>query len=200
MKLEHLIEKIKQDGVAAAKEQSGEIVAQAKKEAAGIVAQAKKEAAAIIEQAKQDAENFKANAQDSLRQAARDLTLLLSQEMIKVCDGLMKRDVTAALSPDFISELFLKIVDKWSPASDEPLSVLVGKEDKAKLEKLVLSQLKEEAKKKIVIKVSPNISKGFLIGLEGDETYYDFSEESILEALKELINPALSAIIAKDNG
>ncbi len=200
VKLDSLIEKIKQDGLDEAKRVSEEIIGKARKDAADIIAQSQNQSRQIIEQARQEAAKLKSNAEDALRQAARDLTLSLRQKIIDLMDQLLKRRISAELSPDFVRELILKIVAGWTAKKDVSLEVLVNEKDKKKLEQLVFSDLKQEARKSIEVRPSDSVDKGFRIGIKGEETYYDFSDESILEVLKEFLNPAVAAMLNVDNG
>ena len=61
----------------------------------------------------------------------------------------------------------------------------------------MLSKLKGRLKSGITFKVSPNISKGLYIGIKGENVYYDFTDEAILELLKEHLRPFIVKIIEK---
>lgn len=200
VKLESLIEKIKKDGIEEAKKASQEIIQQAKKEASEIIKEAEKEAAKIREEAQEVAQKLKSNTESSLRQAARDLSLSLKEELKKLFDRLLKGKIGETLTPNFMKELILKMVDKWLAKEEVSLEVLVSKEDKEKLEELLFGELKKEAKNRIEIKVSKAIDRGFRIGIKGDAVHYDFTDESILESLKEFLNPTISAILDANNG
>ncbi|RKY77890.1 hypothetical protein DRQ00_06210, partial [candidate division KSB1 bacterium] len=89
-------------------------------------------------------------------------------------------------------------VEQW--ARDSQKEILVSKEDKEKIQELLFSSLKEELKNSIIIKVSDRISKGFRIGIKGEDVYYDFTDESITECLKEFVSPSLKEILNKKNG
>jgi len=72
---------------------------------------------------------------------------------------------------------------------------VLNKNDKSKLEALLFTGLKDELKQSITLKTSPDLTKGFRIGLKGEEVYYDFSDDAIAEILKSLINPKLKEIL-----
>ncbi len=199
VKLESLIEKIKKDGIAEAKKAAAAIIKEAKDKASQIIEEAGKEAAQTKNQAESRAKKLKSNTEDSLKQAARDLSLSLKEEIKRLLEKILKHKIAEGLSADFVKELILKIAGKWSTQA-EPLEILVSKEDQQKVEGLVLSELRSQARKKIEVKVSKNIEKGFRIGLKGESLYYDFTDESILESLKEFLNPAVNAILDLNNG
>lgn len=200
VKLESLIEKIKRDGIEEAKKSSDEIINKAKKEAEEILKSAREGAKKILADAKADSKKLQTNTEKSLQQAARDLILSLKDELRKVFAKALKAKVSAELTPHFMSGLIAKIVDNWTKKKGASLEVLVSDKDKKQLEKILFSQLKTQAKERIEIKVSTSIEKGFRIGIKGEDLYYDFTDESITEALRELLNPSLSTMLNLNNG
>lgn len=195
VKLENLIEKIKKEGVVEAQKVSEETIENAKEEAAKIVSNAKEEAAGLIEKAKREAEQFKNNSENALRQAGRDLVLKLKDQLVKLFDRVLKRSVVEELSPEFLKDLIVKIVNNWSVDKNSSLEIIVSSKDKQKLEELILSSFKKEAENTITVKTSNNVTKGFRIGIKGENAHYDFTDDSILESLKELMSPNISKVL-----
>tara|TARA_B100000315_G_scaffold248255_1_gene277928 strand:- start:2746 stop:3354 length:609 start_codon:yes stop_codon:yes gene_type:complete len=198
IKLESLIEKIKKDGVQEANKTSNGILDKANQEAESIVNKAKKEAESIIKEAKDQAQKLKSNTEGSLKQAARDLVLSLRQQLNSLFDRILKQKISADLDPEYVKQLILTLVDKWALKEDAALEVLVGQNQEKKIAELLFGQIKKEAKNKIELKVAKNIDKGFQIGLKDGDTYYDFTDESILESLKAFLNPTISAMLDSD--
>ncbi|RKY86561.1 hypothetical protein DRP98_00045 [candidate division KSB1 bacterium] len=198
VKLENLIEKIKKEGVEQAQKTSEEIINDAKQKAASIIDDAKQQANKIIEEAKQKATKLQRQGESALQQASRDTLLLVKERLIALFDKVFKKEISNALSPDFTQQLIKTIVEQW--ARDSQKEILVSKEDKEKIQELLFSSLKEELKNSIIIKVSDRISKGFRIGIKGEDVYYDFTDESITECLKEFVSPSLKEILNKKNG
>jgi len=200
VKLERLIEKIKEEGVAEGRKISQELIEKSKQEAKEIVNQAKQEAERIVNQAKQEATQLKKNAEMTIRQVSRDVVLALKEQLIRLCDNIFKQEVSKILTPDFLKELIIKIVTNWWQRQNVPLEILVSKEDKQKLEELLFVQLKQKAKNEIIVRINENVRKGFRIGVQGEDVYYDFSDESIWEALKSLLSPTLLRILEEKSG
>ncbi|MFA7677438.1 MAG: hypothetical protein WCY34_04645 [Candidatus Omnitrophota bacterium] len=199
-KLDSLIDKIRKDGIEEAKKASDDILHQARQQAEEIANQAKAKASAILAKAKIDSEKLEANAQDALRQGARDLVLSVKNELNVLFDKVFKAKISGELKPDFMAKLILKITDNWRQDKDATVEVAVSAADKKELEKILVLQLKENLKKSVEIKVNKYIDKGFRIGAKGKDVYYDFTGESILEALKEFVNPAIVEILGPKNG
>ncbi|MFH1942690.1 MAG: hypothetical protein ABIL68_11380 [bacterium] len=198
VQLENLIEKIKKEGVEEAKQLADKIVKNAKKEADSIVANAKKEADKILEEAGREIAHSRKNAELAIQQAARDAELLMKENFTALFDRIFKREVAGTMTPEFMKKLLLMIVEKWAKKSD--VEILVGEKEKDDLEKMLFKGVQKELKNTITFKPSSDVDRGFRIGLKGENVYYDFSEGSIAEMLKQFINPRLNAILEKKNG
>ena len=196
--LESLIDKIKKDGVAKAKSEAQEIINSARSKAQEIIDKAREESERIVAKAGDESEKLEKNARSAIRQAARDAVLMAKEELVKIFDRVIKNEVRKSLSPEFTAQLIAKIVDKWSLAKEEQLEVLAAKEDIEKIKNVLLAKIKEEARGGLIINVGSSVNKGFRIGIKGEEVYYDFSEEAVIEAFKELINPQIKEILNSD--
>ncbi|MBN2010187.1 hypothetical protein JW960_12650 [candidate division KSB1 bacterium] len=195
VKLDSLIEKIKKEGIEEAQSSADEIVKEARKKATKIVEDAKKEAEKVVDDGKRKVDQFKATAEADLQQAARNAELLLKEKFTALFDAVFKREVGEKLSADFMKDVILKIVDSW--AKDANAEVVLNDKDKKALETVLFKGVKEDAKKGVTLKVSPDVANGFRIGVKGSDVYYDFSDDAIAAVLKSLINPNLKAILDK---
>ncbi len=195
VKLDSLIEKIRKEGIEDAQHAADSIIKEAKQKAASIVEKAKQEAEKIIEDGKHQVDQYKATADVDLKQAARNIELLLKEKIHTLFDSVFKRQVSAEMKPGFLKELIVKIVNTW--AKDSKAEIVINEKDKDQLEKVLFSGVKDELKNSISIRVTSDISNGFRVGLKDEEVYYDFSDESIAEVLKSLINPKLKEILDK---
>ncbi len=194
-KLEHLIEKIKTDGIEEAKKSADEIIKTTRKEADSIIKKAHEDAQKIVASAGNQAEKLKSNAESALKQAARDTVLVTKEKLIKLLDMVFQRELGTALSPDLMKELILKIVEHWSGGAK--LEVLVSEKDLEELRELMFVKSRSELKDTVTIKVDKGISKGFRVGLKDNNVYYDFTDESIAEFLAEFLNPGIREILDK---
>lgn len=197
VKLESLIEKIKLEGVEGAQKESQEIVEKAKQEAADIIAKANKDAEDISAKAETKAKQFQANSELAIQQAARDGELFFKGKITDLFDAVFKRKVKSTLTPDFMKEMIIKIVDEWKGANVE---VTVNDADLSKLEEVLLSGLAEDVKKGVTLKPSSNVAGGFQIGVKDENVYYDFTDDSIAAILKSFLNTRLQEILGAKNG
>lgn len=195
VKLDSLIARIKKEGLDEAQKTSKGIIDKAKLEAAQIIKRAEQEAKAVVSRGQAQADKLKTNTESSLKQAARDFLLSLKNEVNGLLAGLLKKKVAGELEPEFMVKLIVKIVENWAKAKEGRLEVLVSKQDKQKLESLLQKELKLEAKERIEIKINKTINRGFRIGIKGQDLYYDFTDETIGEALGSFLNPAIRAML-----
>ena len=193
VKLDNLIEKIRKEGIDEAQLKADELINEAKKQAASILNEAKKESEKIVEDGKRQATQFQQNAEADLKQAARNTELLLKEKITGLFDNVFKKQVAAALTPDFLNNLITNIINTW--AKDANAEIIINDKDKKELENLLFTGLKKELKDSVNIRVSTDISSGFRIGLKGEHVYYDFSDEAIADVLKSLINRRLKEIL-----
>ena len=197
MQLNSLIEKIKQDGIKQASKKSEEIIQQAEEQKRAIIQEAEEKAGRIIKEAQEQANKLEDNSNKAITQAVRDVTLSLKQEIKNLFDTILKREIQTALSDDFIQELILRIVEVLPKGKEAGLEISLSQQDKKRLEGIVLSSLKKEFAQGITFKVNPNINKGLYIGLKDEGFHYDFTDQAILEILKEHLRPFIVKIIDK---
>lgn len=196
--LDHIIEKIKADGVEQANQQAEEIIEKAKKDADKIVHKANKDAEQIIRDAEKKAEDFEEKSKRSLQLAARDTQLLVKEKLTDLFDRAFKKQVSESLNPEFLHQMILKIVENWDETKSA--EIILDKSDKKQLEPLLYESLQKELKDSITLQVSDRVSAGFRIRLTDDDLYYDLTDENIAEILYLFINPKLKEILESDNG
>lgn len=193
VKLDSLIEKIKADGVDAASKQAEEILAAAKKDADDIVKKAKEKADQYRKNAETDAENYQKNAEIAIQQAARDTVLVLKEKITAILEQALLADVDKTLDKDFLKQLIVKVAEVW--AKNDDVEVLVGGVDVDALTAELKDALSKNIKGTVEVKLDKKITSGFRIGKKGEDLFYDFTDESILEALRVFLNPKLAEIL-----
>ena len=193
VRLQDLIEKIKQEGVDTAQKQADDIIAQAKNKAQEIINAANKQAKTTVEKGKADVERFEKTAQSAIQQAARDTTLTVKEEIKKLFAKVLKQKVAKELSTDTLKKIIISFAQNM--AKGKKLDVLVSPDDQKQLSKMISSALKEEFKKGISITPDPRIKKGIRVGIENEEAYYDITEEGITEFLQQFLSPQLRELL-----
>jgi len=195
--LKDLIEKINQEGIRSGEEKARLIEDKARLEAETILKDAKKLADEIIQKAKTEAEKTKLSANLSIKQASRDLLLGLKEDIKKMLNKIVAGEIVKALSSEKIADVLADLigiyVDKNGRGND--IKVLVKKEDLEKIKNTFVSKLKDKITSGVEFMPSQNINAGFSISFDKGKSYFDFSDEGLLETLCVYLNPELAKII-----
>lgn len=193
VKLDHLIERIKKEGIEEGRQSAGQIMKDAEAKAKSKLENARKEAENILAIAKKEADHFRNNSELAVKQAARDSALQLKGQIAALFDRVFKKTVAEALSPDVMKEMILNLTGQWG--KDESAEVILSDSDKKKLEGLLAAGIRKEIEAGITLKASGDVSGGFQIGVKGKNVYYDFTDESVADALKQFLKPQLRALL-----
>lgn len=196
VELKNIIEKIKEEGVGEAEKKAKDITGKAELKAQEILRSAEAERDEILKNAKQGAEKLKNNGEESLRQASRDVLLSLRKSIVTLFDSVIKQDIQDQFKPEMLKDIIIRVVENSAKEKVFDVEVLLNEKDKTKLENVLLAGLKEEFKKGVTLKVSPNVEYGFRIGEKEGNSYYDFTDEAILEAFKTYLNPKMVQILS----
>jgi len=190
-----LIEKINQEGVAAAQQKAKEIEDQAREEAAKILQKARHETDTMLSQAKEQISKIQEKEKELLKQAGRDLLLTLRQEINAVLDKLIVREMHDALTPENMFKILNNVIKCAPIEAGSEIIISLSKEDLKTLEGGFLAKLKKEAKKEIVLIPSESIKGGFVISFDAGKSQFDFSERALAEYIGTFLKPKLKEIL-----
>jgi len=195
--LKGLLEKINQEGIRSGEEKARAIEDKAKKDAEKILRDAKKLADEIVQKARLDAEKTRVSANLSVKQASRDLLLGLKEDIRKTLNKIMAVETAKAMSSEEIADILANLIDKYADKSGraDDIKILVKKEDLEKIKNTFISKLKDKVKAGVEFRPSQNINAGFAISFDKSKSYFDFSDEGLLETLCVYLNPELAKII-----
>jgi len=195
--LKSLLEKINQEGIKSAEEKARAIESRAGKDAERIIADAKKLADDIIQKAKTEAEKIKINANLGVKQASRDLLLSLKEDIKKTMNKIVAVEINKALSGEETARILAGLVDKYTEKNIQPgdIKVLVKNEELEKIKSVFISKLKGRVESGVEFRPSENINAGFFISFDKGKSYFDFTDEGLLEALCAYLNPELAKLI-----
>jgi len=195
MELNSLIDKIKKDGVQAAEKQAGDIVNRAEAQAKKIIDDAEKKKSAALEDAKRRIAGMQSAQEAAVRQAGRDVLLMLRERVADFFYRIVNRQVEEALKPDTLKDVIIKAVENFKKDGFLDVDIMVSREDRARLEKTLFAALGAEMKGRVKLSESALIKKGFRIGERGKDSYFDFTDEAITEAFKKHLNPKLVELL-----
>jgi V/A-type H+-transporting ATPase subunit E len=190
-----LIEKINQEGIRAAEEKAQNIEAAAKQRADDILAQARREAEEMIAAAKDRIRREDEKGKTLLAQAGRDMLLSLRKEMNAMIGRIMVSDIQHALTPEALFTLVSEMVRNYSAGESSDVTVFLKEEDVQVLEKFFLNKLREETKKKIMLRPAEEISGGFTISFDNGKSCFDFTDKALAEYIGTYVKPKLNQIL-----
>lgn len=193
--LQHLIDRIRQEGVENGEKTAEALVAEAKKKAAGIVAEAQKKAADTVAKAEADAKAYAERGKQTLKQAARDLLISIGGSVGRVVSGVVDAKVGAALTPETVGQMLVKLAASYGSAGD--LTVALGEADAAALKGGVSKEVSDMLAKGLQIESDREIFKGFRLGTKGGQVFHDFTKEAIAESLGNFLRPDLADVVKK---
>jgi V/A-type H+-transporting ATPase subunit E len=187
-----LIEKINQEGIRAAEEKAQNIEAAAKQRADNILVQARLEAGEMIAAEKDRIRREDEKGKILLTQAGRDLLLSLRKEINAMLGRIVVSEIQQALTPEALFRLLSEVVRNFNPGECRDITVLLNKEDLETLEKNFLHKLREETKKKIILRPAEEISGGFTISFDSGKSCYDFTDKALAEYIGTYLKPKLN--------
>lgn len=193
VELGKLIEKLKAEGVEEGRRIGREKVEAAEAQARALLEAARKEAAETLRLAEIQAGDFRTKSEAALRQAARDVLLLLKNRVLELFEKAFRTETAAALRPELVRDLIGKVVEGWAGGRGTEISL--SEADLAAAEGMLRTGLAGLLQDGLVLKTDPAVRHGFRIGLRGRDVVYDFSDESLAEALFVLLKPQLRALL-----
>lgn len=212
--VEALIERLKEQGIAAGQQKAESIVIDAQKRAEWIIEEAQLEAQLLINNAKAEAEAMKTAGEDALKLAARDVFLRLRDTLL----GSFSREVTRVVGKqmaqeDFLEKLILalagRVRDKTGIDSNRQVVIQLP-EDVIGVDELRRNpeELKEGVlthftaamagdllRAGVTFELSNDLNGGLLLKLEDDNIMIDFSDKAVAALLLEHIQPRFRALL-----
>ena len=173
-------------------------MAEAKKKAAAIVADAEKKAKDMVAKAETDASAFAVRGKQTLEQAARDLLISIGGAVGNVVSGIVDADVGAALTPDLVSQMLLKLSESYKQdGGNDDLVAMPGEADAKAVKEFFAKEYQDKLATGIQIESDKEVFKGFRVGVKDGQVFHDFTKEAIAESLSNFLRPQLAEIVKK---
>ncbi len=195
--VQELIDKIKSEGVHAAKQEADEIVKQAQDQAGQIRDNAKVASDQLLQNAREDIKKMQESTHMALKQASRDMLLALRNEIANMLTKIISSEVKDSLSSDQLASIVSEVI-KGSSQEDRStadIHVIVNTKDVKKLEESFVAKLQKQVKSKIKLKASDDIDKGFTISYDAGKSSFDFTDESLAQFLSQYLNSQVSDLL-----
>ncbi len=209
-----LIERLKEQGIAAGQEKAESIVLDAQKRAEWIINEATLEAEQLIGNAKAEAKAVKAAGEDALKLAARDAFL----ELRDLLSGSFRRKVMRIVGKKMTEKKFLEkliltlagqVRDKTGLDQAKHITIqlpenVVGTDELHRnteelqdgaLSHFVVDLATDLLRAGVKLEVSGELDGGLLVQLKDDNIVIDFTDESIAKLLLEHLQPRFHALL-----
>lgn len=193
--LQELIETIKAEGVQAAEKQAEQIIASAEEKALQITGEAEKRAKELVEEAQAEQARLDQSGRETLKQAGRDLILSLQAQLVAMFKTVVNSAANEAISADILENTIVTVVSAWSQGKNDSLDIILSEADLKRLEQRLRSRLSERISAGTEIKPNNAVKTGFRVSTKDGSLYYDFTVESIAEALSAYVGPRLTAVL-----
>lgn len=195
--LQHLIERIRTEGVGKADEEARAILEKARAEAARVERDAHTRAAEITNKAKADAAAAEERGRKSLEQAARDTILTVSQTLEALFDKLFRRQVENTLTHEAFQSILRDVIAAYLAQGHGKtgleLTVPAGAQEAVR--DYLVKTFQAEAANGVTIRSSSEVIAGFRVSFVRDHVEHDFTPEAIADALARLVRPDLGALL-----
>ena len=196
--LQHLIERIRKEGVESGEKAADSLVAEAKKKAAAIVADAQKQAKDMVAKAEADSAAFAERGKATLRQSARDLLISIHSSVSDVVGGIANSKLDQALTPDLMAQMLLKLAEAYAKDGGAGgMVAMLGEADAAAVKAAFAKEYQSKLAAGIQIESRKEIFKGFHAAKKDGQVFHDFTKEAIAESLASFLRPELAQIVKK---
>lgn len=190
--IQDLIDSIRKDGIENAENESKKIIEEAQIKAHDIVKKAEEEKAGLIADAEKEIAREKANYLESLRMAARDLSLSFKKETEEKFQTILDSSVKNAIDEKVLKELITTVV---KAEFDSDVVVVLPAEAGKNISSSLASALASELKRGVELSYSSQLNGGFKVIDKDGKAYIDLSDDEITKLLYPYISQAVRDLI-----
>ncbi len=197
--LQSLLDRIRREGVERAEAEAARIVQKAEERAAGIVAAAEHEAEIFRRHAESDAAASHVRGQIALEQASRDFLLSLQKSIEAVLRETLCETVAAALTPDVMAEILVRLADAYAAhdMNESRVDVLLSPDDRDAVGAIVMEKYRRLVTQGLTLRPDERVDQGFKVSFVDYNLYHDFSAGALAEALAPVLKPPLCDIVRR---
>lgn len=211
--VQELINRLREEGVQAGRQEADRVVQEARKQAAQIVAQAKEEAEEMRKKARADIESERTAAFWALHMAARDTQIRLREIVKSSFATRVKRLVSGELQHrDFLRQIILAIAGRAASQVKEgqPIEICVSEEylrapeegggltekGMEAMRHFVTGVTGELLREGVVIKPAEGKNPGICVRLVGEDLEIDLSDRAISDLLLKHLIPRYRTVLS----
>lgn len=181
--LEQLISSLKTEAIEAAEKESEKILADAKRQAQQIVQTAEEKKANMLAAAERDAAALLQKGEAALRQAGRDYSITVQNELLKIFHAVFEAETRKEFTPDLMKNAIIKVLENIGGDVEIKFSPEHAKE----LTDYIHARIKS-SEKTVSIVEDNSVLQGFIISKKNQRWSYTISPEEVAEALNKHLN------------
>jgi V/A-type H+/Na+-transporting ATPase subunit E len=189
--LQQLLEKIQRDGVDKAQTEADAIVQKARQEAESIVAAAREQAEKSRSEAQSEADAFARRAEESIRQAARDVLLHVEKSVTTLFETLLRKQVDQALDSAEIATTLVQAAVKAYLEGNGGIELAASE----KMLDTLRAAVSAMAAEGIAVELDRSVGSGFRVKLADGRIEHDFTGAAVAETLARQLRPGLAAML-----
>lgn len=207
-----LIDKLRNDGVAAGQADAEKLRTEAKAEAAKILADAKREADDYQKKARTESDNYRSAGEEALNTAMRDAVLTMKGGLTDRFREDVERLVTKEMAdPALLKQMILEVVGREAAgvnldgkvqvilpakvATQEDIKQNADDIQSGKLTKYVLGLTAEMLRKKVELHAADSSQEGISIRAEDQGVVLDLTDKAVAALLMEHLQPRFRAVL-----
>ncbi|MCG7519771.1 hypothetical protein [Ruegeria sp. Ofav3-42] len=207
-----LIDKLRNDGVAAGQADAEKLRAEAKAEAAKILADAKREADDYQKKARTESDNYRSAGEEALNTAMRDAVLTMKGGLTDRFREDVERLVTKEMAdPDLLKQMILEVVGREADgvnldgkvqvilpakvATQEDIKQNADDIQSGKLTKYVLGLTAKMLREQVELHASDDTQSGIRVRAEDQGVVLDLTDKAVASLLMEHLQPRFRAVL-----
>jgi V/A-type H+/Na+-transporting ATPase subunit E len=195
-KLQGLLQRIHEEGVAKAREEARQILEEAQAQADELLKKAEADAAAVAEAAEKKAEELDRNTRSDLKMGAQHLMTSLKQRItnLVLAKAVDERVGASFRETDFVKKLILETLKLW-PERGQALNLTLPAAVQKDLEKWAKTALKDVLAGEVRVDFSPAMKNGFSVA-PADGTYkISFTDEDFATLFRSMLRPRVQRLL-----
>ncbi|RKN79676.1 hypothetical protein [Ulvibacterium marinum] len=192
--LDKLIATLKSEAIKAADNEAMDIVEKARAQAQKIIKDAEAKKEELLEDAKKEAQATLNKGEGALKQAARDLTVSVRNDLLKLLGAVLEREIETALTPDLLEEAVLKVIENVGSG----VTLKLPENAEAKLVDRIQKRLQTSDTLASISK-DATILNGFSITKTDQGWSYHISSEEVAELLNVHLSPKWVQILKNES-
>ncbi|WP_050602714.1 hypothetical protein [Ruegeria sp. 6PALISEP08] len=207
-----LIDKLRNDGVAAGQAEAEKLRDDAKAEAARILADAKREAEEFKKKARTESDNYRSAGEEALNTAMRDAVLTMKAGLTDRFKEDVERLVTKEMSdPELLKQMILEVVGRAGEgasldgkvqvilpakvATQEDIKQNADDIQSGQLTKYVLGLTAKMLRENVELHVADNTQEGIRVRAEDQGVVLDLTDKAVASLLMEHLQPRFRAVL-----